>query len=160
MLKMLTKFSKLILVVAVSTIAMFAADNSLGTWKRDVAKTKVTPPPVSPVKSQTIVREAVDRGVKHTSKTERMDGTGTESTYIAKYDGKPVAVPGNASYDTISWKQADANTFTMDSRKTDGKYKTTGTVTVSKDGKTMIATQKGTDADGKPTEFTVVFDKQ
>ena len=59
-----TKLSKLTLVVAVSTIGIFAADNSLGTWKRDVAKTKVTPTPVSPVKSQTIVREAVNGGVK------------------------------------------------------------------------------------------------
>ncbi len=157
---MLTKISKLTLVVAVSTIGMFAADNSLGTWKRDVKKTKVTPPDASPVRSQTIVREAVDGGVKHTSKTERMDGTRTESTYIAKYDGKPVAVTGNASYDTITWKQVDANTFTIDTRKTDGKYKTTGTVKVSKNGKTMTGTQKGKDSDGKPTEFTAVFDKQ
>ena len=157
---MLSKFSKLTLVVAAFSIEMFAADNSLGTWKRDVERTKVTPPDARPVKVQTIVREAVDGGVKHTSKTERMDGTGTESTFIAKYDGKPVAVTGNASYDTISWKQVDANTFTIDTRKTDGKYKTKGTVKVSKDGKTMTGTQKGTDADGKPTKFTVVFDKQ
>ena len=84
----------------------------------------------------------------------------TESTFTAKYDGKAVPVTGNGSYDTISWKQVDANRFTMDTRKTDGKYQTTGTVTVSKDGKTMTGTQKGTDADGKPTEFTVVLDKQ
>ena len=155
-----TKLPKLTLVVAVSTIGIFAADNSLGTWTRDVAKTKVTPTPVSPVKSQTIVREAANGGVKHTSKTERMDGVVSESTFTAKYDGKAVPVTGSGSYDTISWKQVDANRFTMDTRKTDGKYQTTGTVTVSKDGKTMTGTQKGTDADVKPTEFTVVLDKQ
>ncbi len=100
-----TKLLKLTLVVAVSTIGIFAADNSLGTWTRDVAKTKVTPTPVSPVKSQTIVREAVNGGGKHTSKTERMDGVVTESTFTAKYDGKAVPVTGNGSYDTISWEQ-------------------------------------------------------
>ena len=125
---MLTKISQITLVVAVSTIGMFAADNSLGTWKRDVSKTKVTPTPVSAVKSQTIVREAVNGGVKHTSKTERMDGTVSETSFNAKYDGKAVPVSGNGSYDTISWKQIDANTFTMNTSKTDGKYRTTGTV--------------------------------
>ena len=123
-------------------------------------KTKVTPPDASPFKHQTIVREAVDGSVKHTSKAERMNGTVAENTFTARYDGKAVPVVGNAPYNTISWKQVDANTFTLETRKTDGKYHTTGKVTNSEDGKTMIATQNGTDAEGNPISFTVVLDKQ
>ena len=65
-----------------------------------------------------------------------------------------------SSFDTISVKQIDANTFTGETKKSGGKYRATGRTVISKDGKTMTLTQKGTDAEGKPMSFTVVSDKQ
>ena len=150
----------LALALAASSAALSGADNSLGTWKRNIEKSKSSTPVANPYKTQTSVREASGGGVKVTSTGERKDGTLTNSTYTAKYDGVAVPVTGSAAFDTISVKQLNANTFTAETRKTGGKYHTTGKTVISKNGKTMTTTVKGTDAEGKPTSFTVVSDKQ
>jgi len=111
--------------------------------------------------SQTMVREAAEGGVKITTKGMRKDATAIDTTCTVKYDGKPAPCSGSGSqFDTISMKQLDANTFTSENKKTGGKYHTTGRTVISKDGKTMTNTSKGTDADGKPISFTIVYDKQ
>jgi len=153
--------SRAVVIMATTAIGMLAADNSIGTWKRNTEKTKYNPTPQNPYKTQTMVREAVDGGVKVTSKGERMDGTPADSTYTAKYDGKAVPVTGSGTqFDTLSINQIDANTFTSETKKTSGKYHTTGRIVISKDGTTMTNTSKGTDADGKPISFTIMYDKQ
>jgi hypothetical protein len=150
---------KAILGFAITSIAMFGADNSIGTWKRNVAKSKASPPVANPIKSLTIVNEAVDGGVKVTVTGERQDGTAINAGYTAKYDGTPVPVTG-APWDTTSLKQVDANTVTFDNAKTGGKYHVTGKSVVSKDGKTMTTTVKGTNEEGKPLSGTYIYDKQ
>ena len=68
-------FSLALIVLAISSAAAaFGADNSLGTWKVNIEKTKHTPAPW-PVKTVTAVREAVPGGVKVTNTGERTDGT-------------------------------------------------------------------------------------
>lgn len=54
--------------------------------------------------------------------------------------------------------QIDANRFPSVTKK--GKYFMRGMTTISKDGKTMTITNEGTDAQGKPQKFTVVWNKQ
>jgi hypothetical protein len=154
-------FSLALIVLAItSAAAAFGDDNSLGTWKANIEKTKYTPAPW-PVKSVTAVREAVPGGVKVTSTGERTDGTAINSTYTAKYDGSPSSVSGQgAPYDSVSLKQVNANTFAYDAKKTDGKYHAHGRLAVSPDGKTLTLTAKGTDANGKPMTITLVYDKQ
>lgn len=150
----------LCVLIAITSLSVIAADNSLGTWKRNTDKSKYNPMPPNPFKSQTMVREAADGGVKITSKGQRADGTPVETTYTLKYDGKPVSVTGTGSqFDTISMKQIDANTFMSETRKTGGKYHTTGKTVISKDGKTMTNTSKGTDSEGKPLSFTIVYER-
>jgi hypothetical protein len=151
-----------IVVVTTTAIALSAADNSIGTWKRNNQRTKYSPPPPNPFKSQSMTREAAaDGGVKVTSKGVRVDGTPVETTYTLKYDGKSVPVSGKGSnFDSISAKQIDANTFTTETRKTGGKYHTTGKTVISSDGKTMTNASKGTDAEGKPISFVIIYDKQ
>jgi len=46
-------------------------------------------------------------------------------------------------------KQVDADTFTGERSKKGGKYHATVRTVVSRDGKTMTRTVKGTGADGK-----------
>ena len=152
-------FTTGILALAITTAAAFGADNTIGTWKLDVAKSKYTPAPM-PIKSLTIIREASDGGVKHTTKGERSDGTAVNASYTAKYDGKDVQVAGNSQYDTIAIKQVNANTLTDERKKTGGSYKATGRMVVSNGGKTMTTTTKGTHADGKEFTQILVFDKQ
>ena len=146
------------LISLLSTIACFAGDNSLGTWKLNVEKSEYTPPPL-PVKSLTSTREASDGGVKVTTKGERADGTPVDSSYTAKYDGKDNPVTGGP-YDTIAIKQVDDNTFTLTTRQATGKYQATGRVVISKDGKTMTSTSKGTNGEGKEFTSKFVWEKQ
>ena len=154
-------FSLGLLVLAmISTPLAFGADNSLGTWKINLAKTKYSPAPF-PVKTVTAVREADSDGVKVSNTGERTDGTAINATYTAKYDGSPATVSGQgAPYDTVSIKQMDANHFSYEARKTDGKYHAQGKLVVSADGKTLTLMAKGTDADGKPMKVSLVYDKQ
>src|ERR1035438_4851399 len=51
-------FSRVLAVLAITAVAALGADNSIGTWKVNVAKSKYTPAPF-PLKSLTSVREAV-----------------------------------------------------------------------------------------------------
>jgi hypothetical protein len=152
--------SKMLLAVAVTTIAALGADNTLGTWKLNVGKSKLAPAP-SPIKSLIVVREASDGGVKVTTTGERADGTKIDTTYTAKYDGTPATVTGaGLLYNTISIKQVNANTLTDERKNTGTPYNATGRMVVSNGGKTMTLTTKGTNVDGKEFASTLVLDKQ
>ena len=155
---MRTALSRAVVALAITTVTAFGADNSIGTWKLNVANSKYTPGPL-PAKSLTIKREAVDGGVRVTNTGERPDGTPINGSYTAKYDGKEVPVSGEA-YDMIAIRQVDANTFTDERRKTGGLYRATGRIVVSNDGKTMTVTIKGIGADGKAFTATFVDEKQ
>jgi len=133
-------------------------DNSIGTWKLDVGKSKYTPAPL-PFKSQTMIRSASDGGVKVTTTGVQADGTPSKASYTAKYDGKDCPVTG-APWDTIALKQVDADTLTFTVRQASGKFHATGRTGISKDGKVMTTTGSGTDADGKAISVTLVYDKQ
>ena len=150
-------FARLVIGVAITAIGIFGADNSLGTWKRNIDKSTGSSPRT--VKSLTTVREASDGGVKQMVSGERTNGDVIKGGYTAKYDGKEYPVIG-ARWDTISIKQVDANTFTSEVRKIGGKYHSKGRTVISQDGKTMTLTTKGTNAEGKPTTATIVSEKQ
>ena len=149
--------TKLIIGMAITAIGVFAADNSLGTWKLNMEKSKFTPS--APVKSLTSTRESSDGGVKVTTTGEQANGTPINASYTAKYDGKEYPVTG-APYHTIAIKQVDANTFTAMLKNTGTKYIATGQSVISKDGKTMTTTTKGTNAEGNPMSYTMVYEKQ
>ncbi len=156
---MRTILTNALIALVITTVAALGADNTLGTWKLNVAKSKYTPAPM-PIKSLTVMREASDGGVKQTTTGERADGTAIQASYTAKYDGKDVQVAGNSQYDTIAIKQVNPNTLTDERRKTSGPYKATGRTVVSNGGKTMTTTTKGTNADGKEFTQVLVLDKQ
>ena len=150
--------AKLVIGVAITAIGVFAADSSVGTWKLDVAKSKITGN--YPIKSQIDVREATpDGGVKVTRTGQWADGTPNKGSYTYKYDGKEYPAT-DAPFDVISVKRTDANTTTFDVKKTGGKYQVTGQNVISADGKTLTQTSKGTGTDGKPLASTLVFTKQ
>jgi hypothetical protein len=147
-------------ILAVTAIAALGADNSVGTWKINVTKSKYTPAPF-PIKSLTSVREAAPGGVKVSNTGERADGSPINATYAAKYDGTSTAVTGTGSpYDTISLKQVNANTLTYQAKQANGKYSASGRTVISSDGKTMTTKAKGTDTNGKPMTLTLVYEKQ
>ncbi len=150
--------------IMIATVAMaavaFCADNTLGTWKLNAAKSKAAAGQ-SPIKSLTVMRVAAGDAVKVSVKGEREDGAKIDAGYTAKYGGKAVKMTGSGlPYDTLALKQVDADTVTDTRSKKGGKYKGTGTFAVAKDGKSATLSTKGTGADGKPFEAMTAYDKQ
>ena len=141
-------------------VIAFGADNTLGTWKYNTAKSK-RGPGVSPITNLTVIREAADGGVRNSANGERADGSKINESYTAKYDGKEVAMTGTGlTWDTTAIKKVNANTITEERSKKGGKYHSTVRTVISADGKMMTSTAKGTDADGKAFTAVAVFDKQ
>ena len=147
----------MIMVLGLS-VAALAADNNVGTWKLNLAKSTYSPGP--PPKSQTIKIEAwgVD-GVKYAADGVDAEGKPTHSEFQAQYDGKENAFKGNPDADTLAYKRVDPNTVEA-TTKLKGVAATTAKVTVSKDGKTRTVSQMGKDAKGQTMNTVAVYDKQ
>ena len=154
------RLGKMLIAIAVTVIAASGADNSVGTWKLNVEKSKSSLK-TFPLKSLTTTREAVAGGVKVTTNGERFDSTAVHVSYTEKYTGATTPFEGSgAPYDTVSIKQIDANTFIDEQKKTGGAYHTTGRTVISHDGKTMTVTRQGTYSDGTPFRATYIYEKQ
>src|SRR5215510_10135892 len=143
---------------ATSSLSGFAqTDPFIGTWKLNLAKSKFSPGP--PPKSLTLTHEAVGQGLKITVKVTDAEGKPIDCHHTANYDGKDYPITGDPDVDTFAMKRIDAHTVEY-TRKKAGKALVTGTNVVSKDGKTMTLTAKGTNAKGEKTSDTLVFEKQ
>jgi len=134
-----------------------AADNWLGTWKLNLAKSKFSPGPAP--KSLTLKFEASQDGIKLTSDGVDADGKPTHGSYTSKFDGKDVPWAGNPNADTASPKRIDANSY-QNTWKKDGKVTVTAKAVVSADGKTLTVTQTGKNAKGEAVNTTAVYDRQ
>jgi hypothetical protein len=131
-------------------LALVAADNPfVGTWKLNVAKSKFSPGP--PLQSQTVTI-----GADNKVEVSGTDGKG--QTVNWSY----IATPGTATITGLP----DASVIetrkgnTVDHTWKFGKATQTGHGVISKDGKTMIYTRKGTHADGKKVSNRSVYEKQ
>jgi hypothetical protein len=137
---------------------MYAAASNVGTWKFNAAKSTTTG--TNPIVSRTDVREETPDGGAKITRTEVLkDGTTHNFSYTFKYDGMEYPVTG-AAYDRSATKRIDANTTSFEVRNTTNELHVKGQIVISKDGKTLTQTVTGTDAVGKPTTSTNVFDKQ
>jgi hypothetical protein len=134
------------------------ADNNIGTWKMNVAKSKFSPGPAP--KSQTLKIEAWgEDGVKYIADGVDADGKPSRWDLQAKYDGKFYPFKGNADADMLAYKRIDANTVEAVTQRA-GKETGKTVVVVSKDGKTRTLTQTGTNAKGEKINNLIVYDKQ
>ena len=153
------RFALLVLVVLTFCVGLGAADDPLvGTWKLNTAKSKFSPPP--PPQDITIKYEPNGaNGIKVTAEITDAKGMKTVTAYSGSFDGKDVTVTGSGDADTCSMKRIDANTTEVANKKA-GKATTTLRRAVSKDGKTLTITAKGTDGQGRPVKSVEVLDKQ
>jgi hypothetical protein len=145
-----------ILTAAVAVVAAQGAGPRIGTWHQNVAKSKYSPGPAP--KSQVLKIEAAGEGEKVTSESVSTTGAKTVTVYTASYDAKPYPITGSETSDTVILKRLDPNT----SERTDskgGKVVMTYVRAVSKDGKTMTVTVKGTNAHGQAVHNVIVFEK-
>jgi hypothetical protein len=145
-------------MLAIAALAS-GADNSIGTWKYNTAKSKQNPG-LAPITNLISTYEAIDGGVRITIKGERADGLKIDNVTVVKYDGKEFPVKGTGvAWDTVAYKQVDANTVTIERSKKGGKYHAAVRDVVSADGKTLIQSAKGTGADGKAFTTVGVWDR-
>ena len=143
--------------IVLSSSVVLAAENWLGTWKVDLAKSKYSPGPAP--KSYTLKFEATPGGIQFTGDGVGADGKPTHTMFLSKFDGKDVPYEGNPDADTASPKKIDDNSY-ENTWKKGGKATITSKVVVSADGKTMTITQTGTNAKGEPVNNRIVYDKQ
>jgi len=134
----------------------FAANPSLGTWKLNEAKSKLSP---GLPKNLTVVYMAAGDSI--TGTIDGVDGEGkpTHSEWTGKFDGKDYPVTGDATSDSRAIKQIDDRNYELTIKK-DGKVRMTGKAVVSADGKSRTVTVSGTNAAGKTVTSTSVYDKQ
>jgi hypothetical protein len=144
-------------MVAVASTNAQAPKAMEGTWKLNVAKSKFSPGPAP--KSMTVTYSAVGAdGVKIVVDVTPATGTPQHWELTPHYDGKEHPVKGNPLADTISVKKVDDLTGESTFRKA-GKVTSTNVRSLSKDGKTLTITSKGTTEDGKPRNDVQVFEK-
>src|SRR5207249_8726787 len=126
--------------------ACFAANAHMGTWKLNEAKSKLAP---GMGKNNTVVySEAKDKKMNVTVDGVDKDGKATHGVWVGQADGKTYKMKGNLPWDAAAYKVVNDHTYGITTMK-GGKLRTTGTSTVSADGKTRTVTANGTDADGK-----------
>ena len=130
----------------------------IGKWKLNVAKSKYDPGP--PPQSVTRTFEVFEEdGLKMTSEQVTADGKRITGGYSAHFDGKDYPVLAITYADTVALKRIDANSFEYTLKK-NGKVVSTAPVVVSKDGKTMTITSKGTNASGQSVHNVTVYERE
>src|ERR1700722_12250940 len=133
-----------LVMLFVGLVMCFAANPSLGTWKLNQAKSKLSP---GLPKNLTVTYEAVGDYIKAT--VDGVDGQGqpTHNEWTGKFDGKDYPVTGDPTSDTRAIKQIDDRNFEL-TVKMGGKVTMTGKAVISADGKTRTVTVSGTNAAG------------
>ena len=153
----------LVVAVALFLIAsgvLVAQDSPfVGTWKLNVTKSKFTG--ASAPTSETRTEVAQGDGFKVTYEGIAADGRPISYSYTTNLDGKDSPYSGREpnGADTLAVTRVDANTRTVIHKKA-GKTLYTTRGVVSKDGKVLTITSKGTNAQGQPISVTRVWDKQ
>ncbi len=140
----------LLILCGLALVAAVAADDPfVGTWKLNVAKSKFSPGP--PLQSQTVTIGA-DKKVE----VSGVDGKG--QTIKWSYTAKPgtATIIGMPDASVIETRKGNI----VDHRWKIGKATQMGHGVISKDGKSMIYTLQGTDADGKKVNDRSVYEKQ
>lgn len=147
----------LLSAMVLSGSVALAADNWIGTWKLNVAKSKSSAAPLP--KSLTLTFESTPAGTKLSSDGVTADGTAMKGWYTSKFDGKDVPWTGNPDADMAAPLRVDANTYTNTWKK-GGKEVMKAKVVVSADGKTLTVIQTGKNAKGADVNSTSVYEKQ
>ena len=144
------------LVCAVAFASTASAQDPTGAWKMNPAKSKYSPGPAP--KSATITTTAAGGGYKSVNEAVPATGAPTKSEITWMFDGKDHPVAGNPNADTQAYTKVDARHYTVVSKK-GGKVTVTSKVELAADGKSRTSTQSGTDAQGKPVNNMIWYDK-
>jgi hypothetical protein len=150
-------FGTALAAVGLVHVAAQAADPVVGTWTLNVAKSTFNPGPAPKSEMRTYV--VVGKDITATSKGVDADGKPTSGQWTVNYDGMDRPITGSPDIDALSLKRIDAFSAEFTQKKA-GAVVATGTRVISKDGKVMTITTKGTNAKGQAVNNVQVFDKQ
>jgi len=140
-----------------ATVAL-AADPFVGTWKLDPARSKCTTGSVN--KDLTVVISESGENLDSDANGTTADGNAYANHYTFPSKGGVGKIVSSASpYDGVSARRPSANRRVTTFSK-GGTVIYTVTTTVSADGKTLTAANKGTNAAGKGVDCTNVMAKQ
>ena len=154
---MKTKVIVLTLAVVFAGVVVCSADDpNMGTWKLNEAKSKFG---AGATKNHTVVYEAAGDDTKVTVDGTDGSGAAVHSEWTGKFNGRYYAVTGSPTSDKRSYARVNSHTLKFREAK-QGKVVLTGTITVSRNGKSRTVTTTGKDAKGKWSHNTAVYDKQ
>jgi hypothetical protein len=132
-------------------------DPLVGTWKLNLERSKFRPG--VPPKAMAVTYEQTPTGLHSVSIVVLRDGTVSRNEYTAAYDGKDYPISGVAQVDAVSLRQIDTLTSErIDKRR--GQRVQSYMRQVYADGRTLIVTQKGSDATGSIVDHQMVFEKR
>ena len=134
-----------------------AVDPVVGTWELNIAKSKFRRIPAPKSEKRTYV--VAGNEIKATSTGVGADGKPTSGQWTINYDGQDRPATGLSDADALSLKRINANTAEFTQKKA-GKVVGTGRREISKDGKVMTITIKGTNAKGQALTDVEVFEKR
>jgi hypothetical protein len=163
--KVMTSFRALALTAAAALMLTSAASSAnapspfIGKWALDLQKSTFHPGP-SGMKSQTITVTDAPGGATHNViDTVGADGSTYHVEYTSTNDGKPAPTTGDPDSDSIVQTASNPNMVKVVWLK-DGKATATGTLTVSKSGKTFRGPLHGTNEDGSKSNNHLVYVRQ
>ena len=154
-MKLRTSVLTLALCFVAAAVCFAASDAQMGSWKLNEGKSKLA----GKSRNNTVVYEGAGDSVKVTIDGIDPDGKPVHSEWTGKFDGKSYPVTGDSASDSRSYKQIDDHTLSF-TVKQGAKVTITGRIVVSADGKTRTVTTSSTDAAGKTSKGTAVYDKQ
>jgi hypothetical protein len=140
----------------VSLTLGFAEDLNIGTRKLNEAKSKLSP---GVGRNNLVVVQAAGDDMKVTIDGVDAQGKPTHVEWTGKFEGKDYPLPGDANWDSRSYKEVDDHATDVASKK-GGKATTTGRIVISADGRARTVTVYATDAMGKKIHINPVYEKQ
>lgn len=143
-------------------VAHAADDPQTGNWKMNLAKSKFVTSTAPRSQTVTVVPYGKD-GVSLTVDIVTATGEKANIQYSASYDGKPYprteTGAGAVSGQTVTLKHIDSQTAERIAYLA-GKTLVTERWVISKDGKTRTVSQTGVDAQGKPVNNVLFYERQ
>ena len=145
------------MAILIAGAAVASAQNAhMGTWKLNEAKSKFS---AGAPKNTTVVYEASGDMTKVI--VDGVDGAGaaTHNEWTGKFDSKYYAVTGDPTADERAYTKINSRSMSLRNRKAK-KVVVSGTITVSRDGKSRTVVTRGRNDKGKWVTNTAVYDKQ
>jgi hypothetical protein len=151
---MKTLVAFLICFAAISP-ALAGPETMMGVWKLNESKSTFAP---GSTKFTTVTYSKEGKQVRILAEGKDKDGKPARAVWTGDFDDRDYLVSLDPNQDTRSYKQIDPNTLEFVTKK-ESQVVATGRVVFSPDGKSRTVTTTMTDASGKKTENTAVYEK-